>query len=228
MNLYIYSDESGVFDSRHYEWYAYGGLIFFDGDTLQDCHNEYSTLEEIIREDRKISTEEELKAAVLKNKDRRRLYQVAKKYMRFGGLVHLCDVDEHIFAGKKLKQRFLDYIYRRTVLHMIEKLTTSDRIDPAEIINVHINLDGHTAPTNSRYELGEAFEQDFMIGRFDEEWTVYTEPIFPNISTVKIKFCESKDFALVRAADIVANKVLHDAIKGTEEEDTGLILYRYK
>lgn len=28
MNLYIYSDESGVFDNKHEKYFVFGGLIF--------------------------------------------------------------------------------------------------------------------------------------------------------------------------------------------------------
>lgn len=30
MDVYVYSDESGVFDSVHNDYFVFGGIIFFD------------------------------------------------------------------------------------------------------------------------------------------------------------------------------------------------------
>lgn len=33
MNIYIYSDESGVFDKEHNDYFVFGGLIFWEQKT---------------------------------------------------------------------------------------------------------------------------------------------------------------------------------------------------
>lgn len=33
MDVYVYSDESGVFDSVHNDYFVFGGIIFFDKKT---------------------------------------------------------------------------------------------------------------------------------------------------------------------------------------------------
>ncbi len=38
MDLYIYSDESGVFDKAHNEIFVYGGLIFLGKREKDDCN----------------------------------------------------------------------------------------------------------------------------------------------------------------------------------------------
>lgn len=37
MNLFIYSDESGVFDKAHNKYYVYAGLIFFNKKDKDDA-----------------------------------------------------------------------------------------------------------------------------------------------------------------------------------------------
>ncbi|MDE6730306.1 MAG: DUF3800 domain-containing protein, partial [Oscillospiraceae bacterium] len=48
MELFVYSDESGVFDAKHNQFYVYGGLIFLDGKSVGDCSRKYKSLEEMI------------------------------------------------------------------------------------------------------------------------------------------------------------------------------------
>lgn len=33
MNIYVYSDESGVFDKEHNEYFVFGGLILLEQET---------------------------------------------------------------------------------------------------------------------------------------------------------------------------------------------------
>lgn len=49
MDLFIYSDESGVFDKEHNEIYVYGGLIFL-GKELKDSYaRKYIAAEKVLR-----------------------------------------------------------------------------------------------------------------------------------------------------------------------------------
>lgn len=38
MNLYIFSDESGVFDQKHNDFFVYGGIIFLGNEQLRSCN----------------------------------------------------------------------------------------------------------------------------------------------------------------------------------------------
>ena len=36
MDIYVYSDESGVFDINHNEYYVYGGVIFLNKNEIKN------------------------------------------------------------------------------------------------------------------------------------------------------------------------------------------------
>ena len=48
MNLYIYSDESGVFDKVHYDYFVFAGLIIPGTDQKEAWSRKYSAAERSI------------------------------------------------------------------------------------------------------------------------------------------------------------------------------------
>lgn len=76
-------------------------------------------------------------------------------------------------------------------------------------------VDEHATATDGRYELRESLEQEFKFGTFNFEWTKWHPPIFRNIQQVTLSLVDSKTNTLVRAADIVANRVYHDALSNS-------------
>jgi hypothetical protein len=118
MNIYIYSDESGVFDKEHNDYFVFGGLIFLGTEDKENWSRKYSSVERL-------------------------------------------------------------YFY----------------------------VDEHTTATNGRYELKEALEQEFRLGTYNYRYDTYYPPIFMKMKDVQLEYCNSKSKLLVRAADIVANKI---------------------
>ena len=49
MNIYIYSDESGVFDKIHNDTYVFGGIIVIENNNKQILSRKYSKAERDIR-----------------------------------------------------------------------------------------------------------------------------------------------------------------------------------
>ena len=46
MNLYIYSDESGVFDKAHNNYFVFGGIICIDNNEKEMLSRKYSSIGE--------------------------------------------------------------------------------------------------------------------------------------------------------------------------------------
>ena len=70
-------------------------------------------------------------------------------------------------------------------------------------------MDEHTTATNGRYELEEALEQEFKLGACNYRYDTYYPPIFKKMKDVQLEYCNSESKLLVRAADIVANKIFY-------------------
>ncbi len=211
MNLFIYSDESGVFDAAHNDYYVFGGLIFMSEEDIGNASRKYIAVENTLRENG-ICNGNEIKAAVVSAKHKRKLYNSLKEYHKFAVVIREKDLNANIFMDKKSKQRFLDYAYKRAVKNGISYLMDSGFFGKSDIEKLSFFIDEHTTATNGRYELKEALDGELSIGTFNYSYNHFYPPIFSNRPIIKLKFCDSKSKTLVRAADIVANKVWHMAL----------------
>ena len=63
MNIYIYSDESGVFDYSHDKYFVFGGVICFGNGERERWARMYSNVEKTLRETKQCEDTYELKAS---------------------------------------------------------------------------------------------------------------------------------------------------------------------
>lgn len=211
MDLFIYSDESGVFDKEHNEIFVYGGLIFLGKEEKDDYNRKYIAAEKSIRNG-KYSENEELKANKITNKEKGKLYRSMNNAIRFGIIINQRNVLERIFQSKKDKQRYLDYAYKIGLKRTLQKLMSEGNIQANDIVNIHIYNDEHSTATNGRYELREGLEQEFKLGTYNLKYDKFFPPLFENMEGVELLFCDSDKVTLIRAADIVANRIYYMAL----------------
>lgn len=217
MNVYIYGDESGVFDNKHQKYYVFGGVLFLDKSCRDDVNRQYLSLERKIAKSYEQGLE--LKAYNLKTKHRASLFKVTSKGVRYAFIIKLDSVHEKIFEHPKSKQRFLDYVYKVGLKRVLKRLMHNQALDPNKVNNIIIRFDEHNTATNGRYELREAIEKEFKIGTFNDNYKNYFEPIFPSMKgQVEVTFKDSRDDALIRASDIIANYAFRCANRDTLKE----------
>lgn len=207
MELYIYSDESGVFDKLHNDYYIYGGLIFLEKDDRDKYTRIYLGAEANIG--KAYAEGLELKACFLKNKHKAKLYSAVKPCVKFGAVVRQADVIDKIFDDKKSKQRYLDYVYKMALKNAFCGMQKSGVLDFTEVTKLNIFVDEHTTATNGIYELRESLIQEFKIGTFNFNYNTYFPPIFENLQEVELRHCNSSKKPLIRAADILANRLYY-------------------
>lgn len=226
MNIFVFSDESGVFDKVHNEYFVYGGVIFLSKDEKDVCSRKYTKAERDLRRGKNYSEEQELKACVLKNSEKNKLFRSLNNYIRFGIVVEQAGVLDRIFLSKKDKQRYLDFAYKVGLKRIFKSLITEGRINPDEVEHLYVFADEHTTATNGRYELREGIEQEFKLGTYNWNYNVYFPPVFPKMKTINFEFCNSSKKILIRAADIIANKVYHEVLNNNYRglEDKGIYL----
>lgn len=211
MNIFVYSDESGVFDKIHNEYFVFGGLIFLDKESRDICARKYSKAENDVKRSNKMDENQEAKASALSNKYKAKLYRSLNNVIRFGVVIEQEKVNDNIWNAKKSKQRYLDYAYKIAVKRCFEHLIREGRITPQEVENIYFFVDEHTTATNGTYELLQSLEQEFKYGIFNPDWAKFYPPIFPTVKTVTLKYCNSCQNTLVRAADVVANRIFYNA-----------------
>ena len=67
-------------------------------------------------------------------------------------------------------------------------------------------------------------EQEFKLGTFNYAYNKFYPPIFKNIKSVNVNYCNSNSVTLIRAADIVANNIYYKAIRSIENTSNNLYL----
>lgn len=227
MNVFVYSDESGVFDKFHNDFFVFGGLMFLSKDDRDVWSRKYIAAEKSVRSSEKMRTDTEVKATTISNKSKSKLYRSLNQAEKFGVVVKQKKLLDSLFDNKKGKQRYLDWAYKMSVKTKFLELIRNGQIVADNITGIYFFVDEHTTATNGIYELQESLEQEFKYGTYNYDWMTFHPPIFPNLQIVKVEYCNSSTKTLVRAADIVANHIYHEATEnsGVVQNSNKLVLY---
>lgn len=209
MNLYVYTDESGVFDEKHETIYVYGGVIFLSDEDKQNSGRKYISAEQKLRVDHPQYRSGELKASRLDNKHKYGLFRSLNQEIKFSIVVKIDRVHHRIFCEKKSKQRFLDYVYKVGLKRVFENLIENSKIDKTKVDKINVYTDEHTTATNGKYELREALLNEFKYGTFNQDWNKFYPPLFQNLSELTVQYCNSSKKPHIRMADIIANRAYY-------------------
>lgn len=223
MDLFIYSDESGVFDKEHNEIFVFGGLIFLGKEEKDNYAKKYVAAEKALR-GQKYAADEELKACKISNKEKGKLYRSMNGAIRFGVIINQKSVLARIFQSKKDKQRYLDYAYKIGVKRTLQRLVNEGIIAKEEIRTIRFYNDEHSTATNGRYELREGLEQELKNGTYNMQYDKFFPPVFEKLEGIELFYCDSSKVHLVRAADIVANRIYYMALNRNIEKLEGIYL----
>lgn len=207
MNIFVYSDESGVFDQKHNQYFVFGGIIFLSKESRDICSRLYKKAEKDIISNGYYSFNDELKAHIITNREKGKLFRSLNNFYKFGVVIKQEKVYPKLFENKKTKQRYLDYAYKMAIKNAFNSLIRAQAIDSAKVENIYFFNDEHTTATNGKYELRESLEEEFKNGVFKFESNIFHKPLFQNLKTLTLEYCDSKNKTLIRAADIVANRL---------------------
>lgn len=207
VSIFVYADESGVFDHVHENHFVFGGVIFLDKAYRDSQQRMYQKAERDLGPNAGTTPDGELKATTLSRAHKGKLFRSLNKTIKFAVVVDLKRINANIFEDKKTKQRYLDYAFKRGLKNVLVKLMNEGLIPADYSESIIVRMDEHTTATDGRYELRESLEQEFKIGTFNGNWNTFHPPILPNIAGVELELRDSKQDPLIRAADIVANRV---------------------
>ncbi len=219
MNIYVFSDESGVLDKVHHDIYTFGGLVFLSKDEKDNASRLYFRAEKTIGDS--IQAHTEIKASNVTPAQKGKLFRSLNKFEKFGAIINQKRLRDEIFQSKKTKQRYLDWVYKMALKRKLEAMIKENKIHPENVRNLIILVDEHTTATDGIYELREAIEHEFKYGTFTNNYLNHFPPIFSALESVKLEYRDSKTTTLVRAADIVANQLYHMAEENNYEKTEG-------
>lgn len=225
MNIFIYGDESGVFDRNNHDYFVFGGLIFLSKEDKDAAARKFLHAERSISPQYDLSKScGELKSCGLKRKHRSSLFRSTNKEYRYGCVVNIQSLNDNIFDNKKSKQRYLDYAYKIGLKRSLGRLIACSLINPTEVEYVYIYFDNHTTATNGHYELREGIETEFKHGTINYRYNMFHEPLFKGIKGVNLEYKDSKTTTLIRASDNIANMVNYHARNNTLEKVPGKLM----
>ena len=187
-------------------------MLFLSKGAKETAERKYIAAEKVIRNRENKTASQEIKATAITNTNKGKLYRSLNGVHKFGLVVDQKRVLDSIFSNKKSKQRYLDYAYKISVKRKFEQLINTGEIDPLKVRRLYFFVDKHSTATDGYYELREALEQEFRYGTYNINYSKFYPPIFPNLIDVQLHFCNSATKTLVRAADIVSNKIYHSAV----------------
>lgn len=213
MDIFVYSDESGVFDPVHNEYFVFSGIICLSKNEKDNCLRKYLGLERELRNRANYNIDKELKATDITIKEKRKLFSSVKNTYKFTVIVDQKRIHKRIVCDKKTKQRYLDYAFKMGLKYAFQNLIDEGVIEEKEVKNIYVYCDEHNTATNGRYELCEGLLQEFKYGTFNFNYNKYFSPLFTNIDSVNVAFLCSKKNPLIRASDIIANRIYFHCVK---------------
>ena len=101
MDIFVYSDESGVFDKKHNDIYVYGWVVFLSKDDKDNCGRKYLSAERCIRKSLSMDNVAEIKAANSSNKNKSKRYRSLNDVIKFAVVVNQKYIRDEIFSDKK-------------------------------------------------------------------------------------------------------------------------------
>ena len=140
MDIFVFSDESGVFDKKHQQYFVYGGIIFLNKEDKDKYSRQYHKAENDIRISGKYDSASELKAYILSNQEKGKLFRSLNQCIKFGAVIDQAKVLDQIFTSTKDKQRFLDYAYKIALKRAFQHLISEKKLIPSEVSNKPVVL----------------------------------------------------------------------------------------
>lgn len=183
--------------------------MFFSKNERDMWSRKYIKAENDVRRKEHISPDAEVKASIITNGSKSSLYRSLNQAEKFGIVISQKCLLDPLFQDKKSKQRYLDWAYKMAVKTKFNFLIKQKLINPDDVEGLYFFVDEHTTATNGRYELESALEQEFKLGTYNFKWDSFYPPIFPNLYNVSVEYCNSAVKTLIRAADIVANRIYY-------------------
>lgn len=230
MNIFIYGDESGVFDNVHNDIYVFGGLIFLSKEKKEIACRKFINAERAIMPQYDLDgCVGELKACNIKNKHKAGLFRSTNNEIRYAFIIDQARVNNGIYSNKKAKQRYLDYVYKVGLKSCFGRLIRQGELNCEDVDHIYVRFDEHSTATDGRYELREGIEAEFKYGTTNFRWNTFHRPIFPSMrGAVHLDFKDSKNDALIRASDIIANQAcFHERSNGCEAIKGKLHIVRF-
>ncbi|MBN3534448.1 DUF3800 domain-containing protein [Mycoplasma procyoni] len=228
MNFFIYSDESGVLDTKN-KYFIFSLIVFKDLNQRSKIKTLFKDREKrfkkIIFSDEDTT---ELKGSLLRENQQLQIMSLLKDVDKICVKVNVEMIYDSIMSNKKSKRRYLDFAFKSGLRSYFEELIFKKEISQTGQYNFYFFVDQHTTSTNGIYDLKETIENDFFSGIFSQSsksW--FTPPLFDKKGNITVQYCDSKNNSYIRMADILANYMFRKINKNQEIMLPNLFIFEH-
>ena len=217
--IYISLDDSGKLNKNE-DVCVYAGMVFLSKKEKDKFITKYKAIvSEIKCKYCKKSIDScnkscpELKHNNLDAKHLRRLIGLVKKYYAVGCLIDNQKVYDRILESKAARGRYSDYVIRRTVKSLFQKLIREGKINPYKPVKLIINMDEQTTKSNGYYSLEEGIYEELKNGIRNYDYGFKPNPILFSDFDLKLMYQHSDKSYVIQAADLVAGTIRRDKLR---------------
>lgn len=229
--IFINMDDSRVL---HYneEICVYGGIAFISKKSKEDFERKYKSILKDINCSYCRKCKEkcnhkcpEIKDTNIKNKHKRRIFNLIKQEYCYAIIINNKKVEESIMNNKKSRGRYRDYAQRILIKRIIEKLIKEEKVNPNKNIELIIRIDQQATSTDTNRKFIKDIEKELTKGFNNYKCNVRYKPIIFGDLEIDLKYVESHKHIVIQASDFIAgetrkavicNKNINEIIKNTE------------
>lgn len=209
----FFFDDSGVLHKNAPGgFFVYAGYVFTSRNELNNARRKYINANKKIK--KALERSDELKAANLKSKHKRALFEIVKDYDSVAAIVEVTRVYDYILKDKKSVCRYKDYVLKRCIKNKLKRLIANGDINKSEDIEISIYIDEQLTATDGYYDLRDSIREELQYGIVNFNYGITHAHIFDSNVVVNIEYCDSSRNYMIQASDILANRIWTSYIKG--------------
>ena len=209
---YISIDDSGVLHSSE-KCCVYGGIVFTSKLEQENFGRKYQKILKTIKckycqsDTSKCSHIcPEIKDTNIKNKHKRRIWNLVKKENCFAVIINNKKVNASIMNNKESRGRYKDFTQRIVIKKVINNLIKDKKIDPYLPIKLSIRIDQQATATNTNREFIKDIEKELKIGMINLEYNKIHKPIIFSELKIDLKYVLSHKHISIQASDFIAGE----------------------
>ena len=185
--------------------FVYAGYVFSDRATLDDAKRKYIHANKELK--KATGRNDELKAATLKPKQKRALFNSVREYESVSAVVDISRVYDYILENKKAICRYKDYVLKICVKRKLKDMIQKGVLSPSDDVTLKIFVDEQLTATNGYYDLRDSIIEELQYGIVNFNYGVSHPKVFTGTVQVDLEYCESKNNYMIQASDILANRI---------------------
>ena len=210
--IFIFMDDSGKLNKNENSC-IFGGLFFYSAKNYANFINKYKSVINSIKCKychQNISKCNknciEIKGTTkIKNKDKRRIFNLVKNEYNYGVFIDNHKVYSFIMNDKASRGRFCDYAQKRIIKEIVLYSIKNKKINPNMPLKLYIKIDEAKTKSNGYYNLKDSIYEELVNGIINFDYSKIYKPILNNKLIIKLKTYNSKYNSGIQSADIMSH-----------------------